>query len=217
MNLFTADTRVEFWNFIGLCFLKCKSLEQKYASGVSFCETKGLWKVWAKTKQWFPVYLPPKWMNFFLAGIRVKNLNFLGLIFGKGKLVERKTFTKNFRFLTRKGHEKVGQTESCFPISPSPKNCWISFQWARGWNIQTLTRVLFCDTDTKEPYKPWDNTECCFPYKPPKNWSISFDRVKRVQLWDFIAFFCMKRKLVEPKNHHRSFILRHWKTMQTLG
>ena len=64
----------------------------------------------------------PKLVNFFLtgAGVTVKNLNFLGLIFGKGKLVERKTFTKNFLFLTRKGHEKFGQTESCFPIS-SPK------------------------------------------------------------------------------------------------
>ena len=49
-NLSRADTRVEFSNFVGLCFLKCKSLELKTVSEVSFCDNKGLWKVWAKTK-----------------------------------------------------------------------------------------------------------------------------------------------------------------------
>ena len=49
-NLFTADTRVGFSNFIGLCFLKYKSLEQKTVSGVPFCDAKGLWKAGAKTE-----------------------------------------------------------------------------------------------------------------------------------------------------------------------
>ena len=130
--------------------------------------------------------------------------------------LNEKLLQKTFFFWHGRAMKSLGKLNRAFPFLP-PKNWWISFQWARGWNIQTLTGVLFCDTDTKEPCKLWDNTECCFPYKPPKNWSISFDLVKRVQIWDFIAFFCMKRKLVEPKNHHRSFILWHWRTMQTLG
>ena len=130
--------------------------------------------------------------------------------------LNEKLLQKTFFFWHGRAMKSLGKLNRAFPFLP-PKNWWISFQWARGWNIQTLTGVLFCDTDTKEPCKLWHNTECCFHYKPLKNWSISFDLVKRVQISHFITFFCTKRKLVEPKNHHRSFILWHWRTMQTLG
>ena len=66
----------------------------------------------AKTEWWLPVYLPQKLVNFFLAGagVRVKNLNFLGLIFGKVKLVERKRVMKG-----------LGKLNRAFPFLPSPK------------------------------------------------------------------------------------------------
>ena len=93
----------------------------------------------------------------------------------------------------------------------------LSFVWKENWlNQKTITGVLFCDTE--EPCKLWDNTECCFPYKPPpkKNWSISFDRAKRVQIWDFISLFSLKGKLLKPKNLDRSFILWHWRAMESM-
>ena len=104
---------------------------------------------------------------------------------------------QNFHFLTRKGHAKFGHKLNCgFPFLP-PKNSWISFQWARGLDIQTFTGVLFCDTE--EPCKPWAKTESCFPNQFPKNWSISFQQERRVQISCLIAFFCQKSKLFELK------------------
>ena len=52
---------------------------------------------------------------------------------------------------------------------------------------------------------------------PKKNCSIFFKWAKRVQLSYFIAFFCLKSKRPEPKNLHRSFILWHWRAMQTFS
>ena len=157
-------------------------------------------------------------VNFFLAGagMRVKNLNFLGLIFGKVKLVERKRVMKGlgklnrafpflpspkiseflssgpeggifkpwqefyFVTLTLKSHANFGITLNAafhisLPIGQFLLTRWkgskfeillLSFVWKENWlNQKTITGVLFCDTE--EPCKLWDNTECCFPYKPP--------------------------------------------------
>ena len=52
--------------------------------------------------------------------------------------------------------------------------------------------------------------------RPNNNWSISFHQAKKVQVWYFIPFYSLKSKLLEPKYLHRSFILWHWKAMQSL-
>ena len=49
VNFFPVDKRVKISNFIGWFCLKCKLLEQKTDTGVSFCDTDGLSKIWAKT------------------------------------------------------------------------------------------------------------------------------------------------------------------------
>ena len=38
---------------------------------------------------------------------------------------------------------------------------------------------------------------------PTKNWSICFELPKRLQISYFIAFFCLKGKLLEPKSSAR--------------
>ena len=82
---------------------------------------------------------------------------------------------------------------------------FLDFVWKENClNQKTFTGVLFCDTE--EPCKLWDKTECCFPNKPSKNWSISFQRAKRVQISYSTAFFCQKHKLLERKDLHRKCI-----------
>ena len=64
-------------------------------------------------------------------------------------------------------------------------------------NQKTFTGVLLCNTEG--PCKVWSKIELCFPNKPPKKCSIYFERAKRVQISNFLAFFCLKSKLPEPK------------------
>ena len=139
-----------------------------------------------------------------------------------------------FVTLTLKSHANFGTTlNAAFIISLSKIGQFLLIWWKgskfhilllsfvrkENWlNQKTITGVLFCDTE--EPCKLWDNTECCFPYKSPsppkKTWSISFDRAKRVQIWDFISLFSLKGKLLKPKNLDRSFLLWHWRAMESM-
>ena len=102
-----------------------------------------------------------------------------------------------FVALTLKSHANLGITLNAALLISLPKigqfllTEWkgsnfeillLSFVWKENWlNQKTITGVLFCDTE--KPGKLWDNTECCFPSKPLKSWSISFDWAKRVQSW----------------------------------
>ena len=130
--------------------------------------------------------------------------------------------------MTLKGHGKYGRKLNlAFQISsPTPPHhrkkkfdqflssrrkvprfqiLFLDFVWKENClNQKTFTGVLFCDTE--EPCKLWDKTECCFPNKPSKNWSISFQRAKRVQISYSTAFFCQKHKLLERKDLHRKCI-----------
>ena len=47
--------------------------------------------------------------------------------------------------------------------------------------------------------------------------TFSFQREISAQISDFISLFCLKSKLLEPDNLHRSFILWHWRAMQILS
>ena len=74
----------------------------------------------------------------------------------------------------------------------------LSFVWKVSWlNQKTFTGVSVCDSEG--PCKHWAKTECCFPNKPPKNWSICFELTNKVQIWHFIGMFCLKHKLIEAK------------------
>ena len=88
-------------------------------------------------------------------------------------------------------------------------------QKSKLFELKIFTGVLFCDTEA--PGKLGAKTECCFPNKHPKNLSICSKRAKRIQISDFVSFFCLKSKLPEQNDLHRSFTLWHWKTMQSLG
>ena len=211
-----AGVTVKNLNFLGLIFGKGKLLNEKLLQKLSFSDTEGPWKVWAK---WIVLshFFPPKIGEFLSSGPE-------GGIFKPWQ---------EFYFvtLTLKSHANFGITlNAAFHIS-LPKigqfllTRWkgskfeillLSFVWKENWlNQKTITGVLFCDTE--EPCKLWDNTECCFPYNiPQKYWSIYFDRVKRIQIWDFISLFSLKGKLLKPKNLDRSFILWHWRAMESM-
>ena len=75
---------------------------------------------------------------------------------------------------------------------------FLSILWKVNYlNQKTFTGALLCNTEG--PCKVWSKIELCFPNKPPKKCSIYFERAKRVQISNFLAFFCLKSKLPEPK------------------
>ena len=99
-----------------------------------------------------------------------------------------------------------------FEISPT-KNWWICFELPKRLQMsyfiaffclkgkllepKRLARVLFSDTEGL--YNVSAKSECSFPNQPPRNWWICFKLPKRVQISNFIGFFFLKGKLLEPK------------------
>ena len=180
----------------------------------------------------FQICPPPKKIYQFLSSRRkVPKFQTLFLCFvWKVNNLNHKTFTGVLFCDTEQPCKPWAKTESCFP-NQFPKNWSISFQQERRVQISCLiaffcqksklfelkifTGVLFCDTEA--PCKLWAKTECCFPNKHPKNFSICSERAKRIQMSDFISFFCLKSKLPEQNDLHTSFTLRHGRTMQNLG
>lgn len=69
-------------------FSKVNRLNKKPSQEFRFVMLKGYEKFGQKANSGFQYILPPKLMNFILAGSRVKNVSFLDLIFLKGNLVE---------------------------------------------------------------------------------------------------------------------------------
>ena len=93
---------------------------------------------------------------------------------------------------------KIGQFLSSFQKEPTFQILLIPFvSKVSCLNHKTFPGVFFCGNEG--PCQVWAKTESCFPNKPPKNWSICFQRAKRVQISDFNPFFCLKSKLLEPK------------------
>ena len=163
-------------NFIGSFCLRGKLLETKTFTGVSFCDTEGPWKVWAKTKSWFLNQHKKIGELFFPAGERAEFSNFTGFFCLKGKFLEPKNFTGVSFFYTERPWKGWEKTESWFPNQPE-KNWWISLQQARRVKFsdliglfclkdklpepKILTGVSFCDTE--RPWKVWRKTESWFP------------------------------------------------------
>ena len=146
----------------------------------------------------FHISPPPKKKigQFLLTGRKGSKFEILFLcLVWKVNYLNQKTLTGVF-FCDTEGPWKVWKkTESCFSNqftnSPTPEKkkfdqflssrrkvprfqiLFLDFVWKENClNQKTFTGVLFCDTE--EPCKLWDKTECCFPNKPSKNWSISF-------------------------------------------
>ena len=130
----------------------------------------------------------------------------------KGTLVEPKTFTQVL-FSDTEGVWKVwGKAECWFPNQP-PKNWSISFELGKRVEISNFIGFLCLKGTILEPYiftqalfsdteGLWNvrtKTKCCFPSEPPQNWSIFFELPKRVQISNFVDFFCLKSTLFEPQ------------------
>ena len=62
----------------------------------------------------------------------------------------------------------------------------------------SFTGVSFGDTEGS--WNVWAKPESSFPNQLTKNWSIYLQLPKRLQISYFIAFFCLKGKLLEPKS-----------------
>ena len=215
-------------------------LNQKTITGVLFCDTEEPCKLWDNTECCFPYKPPPKknWSISFDRAKRVQIWDFISLFSLKGKLLKPKNLNRSFLLWHWRAMESMEENWILLfksvhqPPHPRKKKIdqflcsrrkvprfqilFLDFVWKENClNQKTFTGVLFCDTE--EPCKLWDKTECCFPNKPSKNWSISFQRAKSVQISYSTAFFCQKHKLLERKDLHRKCIWWHWRAMRTLG
>ena len=168
------------------------------------------------------------WSGWIGSKFRILLLSFVG----KVNYFHRSLILWHWRAM--KHWLKQGQNWILLSKSTPPKNWSICFELSKMIQIsyfiaffclkgkwlqpKTFTGVLFSETEGL--WNVWVKTECCFPNQPPspkkKNWPICFELPKRLQVSHFVAFFCLKGKLAESKNLHRSFILWQWRAMQTL-
>ena len=209
---------------------KVNWLSQKTFTGVSFCHTEGSWNVCAKTECCFPNQPSQNWSISLEDATRVQISNFIEFFVWKVSSL-KESFPQEFFFVTLKGcgmcwpklkaafqisRPKIGKFLSSRQRGSKFQILLLYFVWKVSWLSQkTFTGVSFCDT--KGSWNVWAKPESSFPNQAPQNWSISFEQAKRVQTSNFIAFFCLKGKLAEPKTLHRSFILSHWRVVECLG
>ena len=73
---------------------KVSWLNQKTFTGVSFCDSEGPCKHWAKTKCCFPNQPPKNWSICFELTNKVQIWHFIGMFCLKHKLIEAKPFTR---------------------------------------------------------------------------------------------------------------------------
>ena len=133
-------------------------------------------------------------------------------------------------FVTLKGYKKFGTKLSCaFQVSSNKIGQFfssgrkgskfqillLSFLWRVNWLNQKDSQEFYFLT-LKSHAKFGPKLSFAFQISPKKLVSCS-QHAKRVQISDFIAFFPQKSKLPEPKNLPKSFILWHWRAMQSLG
>ena len=202
--------------------LKVSWLNQKTITDVSFCDTKGPCKHWAKTECCFPNQPTKNWSICFQLPKRLQISNFIGFFVWKVSCLKQ-SFSEQFYFVTLKGcgmcwpklkagfqisPSKIGKFLSSRRIGSKSRILLLSFLWKVNWLSQkTLTGVSFCDTEGS--WNVWAKPERSFPNQPTKNWSICFQLPKRLQISNFIGFLLSEGKLSERKNHHRGFILWH--------
>ena len=154
------------------------------------------------------------------------NAQFALLFCVKGKLLQQ---TQRCLIITMKDHAKFGPKHNPAFQMISKKNGQFLSSFRKGskfqiwllsfvWKVNCLNQKTFVGvlvSDTEGPCRVWPKTESCFTNKHKKNWSISFQQPKRIQIRHFIPY--LKSKLPELKNLQRSFILWHWRAMQSLG
>ena len=126
--------------------------------------------------------------------------------------LSQKTLRRVSFFDTEGSWNVWAKPESSFPNQPTknwsiclelPKRLQISyficFVCLKGKlaEPENLYKSSFCDT--KGPCKHWAKTECCFPNQPPRNWAISLECAKRVQISNFIGFFVWKLSCLKER------------------
>ena len=94
--------------------------------------------------------------------------------------------------------------------------CFLLYEKKIGWTKKPSQEFYFVTLKNHANFGITLNAAFHISPPPKKNWSISFDRTKRVQIWDFISLFSLKGKLLKPKNLDRSFILWHWRAMESM-
>ena len=113
---------------MGLFCLKGTLIQPKTVAGVSSCDTKGPWKVWGKTDNWFPIQPKKNSANFVEAGKKGQKFKFYGFFCLNSTLVQPKTVV-GLETCDTEGPWKVwGETNSWFPIQP--KKNWVKFRRA---------------------------------------------------------------------------------------
>ena len=192
---------------------KVSCLNHKIFPGVIFRSNEGPCQVWAKIKSCFPNKPNRNWSICFRCAKRVQISDFIALFPLKSKLPEPKNLHRSFFFVTLKGHAKFGpKLNPAFQISLKKIS---QFVWSRQkgskfqillhsivWKVNCFYQKLtqeFEFVTLKGHGKFGPKLNPAFQIRPPKNWSICFQRAKTAQISYFIAFFCLKSKLLQPK------------------
>ena len=116
---------------------KVNWLSQKTFTGVSFCDTKGSWNVWAKTECCFPNHPPQNWSISLEHASRVQISNFIGFFVRKGSSL-KESFPQEFFFVTLKGCGMCWpKLKVAFQISPPKIGKFLSSR-RRGSKFQIL-------------------------------------------------------------------------------
>ena len=119
VNLFpTAEKATNFLFYLLSFAWKVSWLIQKIFTGVSFCDTKGPCKHWAKTECCFPNQPPQNWSISLECVNRVQISNFIGFFVWK-VISLRQSFPQEFYFVTLKGCRMcLPKLNAAFQISP---------------------------------------------------------------------------------------------------
>ena len=105
--------------------------------------------------------------------------------------------------------EVWGKTESWFPIQP-PKTLVNLFRQGEKVKISNFNGLFFpkgkfvelqtlTGVDTEMLWEVWGKTEWYFPIQPPENFENLFGVGDKIKISNFIAYFFLKAKWVEPE------------------
>ena len=202
--------------------LKVSWLNQKTITEVSFCDTKGPCKHWAKTECFFPNQPPQNWPVCLECVNRVQISNFIGFSVWKISWLKQ-SFSEQFYFVTLKGWgmcwpnltaafqislPKISKFLSSSQIGSKFQILLLPFLWkVNCLSHKTFKGVSFWDTEGS--WNVWAKPARRLSNQPTKNWLICFQLPKRLQISNFIGFLFSEGKLTEPKNDHRGFIFWH--------
>ena len=212
VNFFPASHRVEIWNFMVCFFLKDTLVMPKTLAGVSCYDTERPWKVLGESDWRFPIQPRKKSVNFVPASDRVEIWNFMVCFFLKRTLLVPKTLAGVSSYDTEESWQVWGKSDCWFPIEPRKKsgNFDPASHRVEIWNFmvcfflkdtlvmpKTLAGVSCYDTE--RPWKVLGESDWRFPIQPRKK-SVNFVPASdRVEIWNFMVCFFLKRTLLVPK------------------